>query len=89
MRLAGDHSHDAVLRVPAGLQVVWYKFRKSDFKQEGEEEVAEQAEKQEADTPNRGSSHQVPQEDGEVGVVEDSETAAHARSMLKVRITWQ
>ena len=67
---------------PSRLQVVWYKFRKSDFKQDGEQEVAEQAEKQQAETPDGDS--QGPQEDGDVGVVEDSETAAHARSMLKV-----
>ena len=60
---------------------MWYRFRKGDFQQDGEQEVAEQAEKQNgmAEGPSEGD-----QDDGQVSVVEDSETAANARSMLKV-----
>ena len=63
------------------LQLVWYKFRKGDFQQDGEQEVAEQAEKQNGVTDGTSEGEQ---DDGQVGVVEDSETAANARSMLKV-----
>ena len=79
-----------------GMQCVWYKFREGDFHQDADGKAADEA----AEAATNGRSHdsatssnmrdheangaQTPGEAGDVRVVEDSATAADARSMLRV-----